>query len=1190
MKRMAAILLITTFLIQICSDLAFAADIAVFELNAIEVQQETCILSGRAFTANSSLMVSMQMPGATASTSRTFSDDKGYFSVSVPLSSFALSTLTVVDARGNSQSVVLDFSPAQGVFTIANGYTVKTVTYTPEATLIKGVHTGTADGAVTMRLMQENAIVKGIAQAISNENKDFTLKFKVAPGDYTLYLRAEGLPIQSCTYTEGSMRALLVRRVGDFDAFKTKIGNYAAIIEGMIADCRQEGMTTQYEDANLAILKKYIELVEKEAIAGDYTRMNEYEYALTRIYNDTVTNLQQYLSGEKDPFRVHRYVTSDLGFDGVSTIATVDDGTEQPTFFTGFMSIDFGAAEHMSFLEEIGINAMQIGTNTYDMIRSYDPHIVREWSLWQHGNNAVTAAVTDETAKSGSYSLKLTNPNDYVADTYKEFRQFIPVKPNTTYEWGFSAKGTDIHTCWFGLDGRVGKGYQYIDTNLNSWKNYTRTYTTGKKQEWIEYAFACEGKTGALYLDDLYLREQGTTTNLLANPGFEDRTERVKTAGDLLGETYGWYMDYGSNHASKLKYYLKQAEKRNMLVDVMVPINYVPKMVYDQDATMDDSATQFMPFTLDSQVTRDFCSFLAQVIGTISKDYDSVKSICLSNEPLVNGSGYDLQGNVSDHYLDSWHTWLNGTYGGNISALNKAYGLDTTFNQISDKGYDGFEDVPFPSYEDRSAHYYDYIQFNDSLMNDFFDWYAGEMKKFYPEMPIHIKLMDYFRYNYRHYVWGGTNWEILADSFDINGCDAHSYLGYQQYTPLTMKMGWYDYMTSVKEAPVFDTESHILEDARTVSYSDTITRYYESDVWNGAVHGRSADILWLFDADTSRNAVGGSNYANANLVHRPAEMAAIARTGLDLQRLSKEITALQKAETRTALLYSRTSLSWDDNYMSKVGEAYEDLLFSGQKVAMITDEEPERMQNYQLLVVPYANYVPTETLNEITTYLNNGGKVLLLGENSLAYDPYGKAHAASTVNYIRQNADSQSAVREMVTKLALSNVVLTDANGDAIDGVEWGYAKYNGQYLVNILNYDFGTEKALKLFCNGKEVTTFRELRSGDITDTLVAEHYKPMLIAFDDFSLDLIDHQGNVIEKNVATLKTGTYRVNTYTQGEGILALYQDNVLAKMSIRSGTLVVPALTEGSWRLMATCWNMETLEPQTDAKILTLEVE
>ncbi len=1184
MRQTAAILIIFTILIQLCSGVVYAADIAVFELNTIQVQSDCCVISGRAFGANAPLTAAILADGAsTAQTSRTTSDDKGYFSVSVPLNGFSSHTLTIMDARGNSQSVALDFSPVQGLFAMNGGYTVTSVTYTPDATMVNGTHAGENDGNVTMRLMQGDTVAKGIAQVLSSESKTFTLKFKVAAGDYTLYLRAAGLNKQSCTYTEGSMRSILTQRNDDFDAFQAKFGGLAATVEDMIADCRQEGLATPYEDANLAIIKKYISLMEKEASAGDYTRMNEYEFALTGIYNDTVSALQQYLDGERDPFRVHRYVTSDVTFDGVSAIAATSNGIEtktQPTFFTGFTSIDFGGAEQMPFFEEIGINAIQIGTNTYDIIRAYDPHIVNGWSLWQHGNNAVTVAVTNETANSGGYSMKLTNPNNYVADTYKEFRQFIKVKPNTAYEWGFAAKGTDINTCWFGLDGRVGKGYQYIDTNLADWKNYSHTYITGQNQEWVEFAFACEGKTGTLYLDDLYLREQGATTNLLANPGFEDRTERVKTSGDLLGEQYGWYLDYGSNHATKLKHYLKQAETHNVLVDVMVPINYVPSIVYNQDATMDDSATQFMPFTLDSQVTRDFCSFLAQFMGEISKDYDSVKSICLSNEPLVNGSGYDLQGEVSKHYLDSWRSYLKKTYNNSITAMNQALGTN----------YASFDTVAFPSYSDRTALYNEYIKFNDGLMDDFFTWYAGEVKKAYPDMPIHVKLMDYFRYNYRHYVWGGTNWEILSDSFDINGCDAHSYLQYQQYTPLTMKMGWYDYMTSVKDAPVFDTESHILEDAQTVAYSDTITRYYESDVWNGAVHGRSTDILWLFDADVSRTAVGGSNYANSNLVHRPAEIAAIARTSLDLQRLSKEITALQKAETKTALLYSRTSLSWDDNYMTTVGEAYEDLLFSGQKVAMITDEEPEKMNNYQLLVVPGANYVPATTLNAISTYLENGGQVLLLGSDCLNYDEHGKAHTASILSSIREKADRQSTIKEKVKELALSDVVLTDENGNTLDGVEWSYAKYNGQYLVNILNYEFEAAKAFRVFYKGKEVTSFKELRRGISPDTLVAEPYQPMLLAFDACSLDRIDSQGNLIEPNVTTLKAGTYRVNTYTDGEGILALYLDDTLMKASIKNGILEVPELTKGSWRLMATCWDMETLEPQTDAKILTLEVE
>jgi len=46
---------------------------------------------------------------------------------------------------------------------------------------------------------------------------------------------------------------------------------------------------------------------------------------------------------------------------------------------------------------------------------------------------------------------------------------------------------------------------------------------------------------------------------------------------------------------------------------------------------------------------------------------------------------------------------------------------------------------------------------------------------------------------------------------------------------------------------------------------------------------------------------------------------------------------------------------------------------------------------------------------------------------------------------------------------------------------------------------------------------------------------------------------------------------------------------LLKASLESGILEVPELTEGTYRLMATDWDMETLKPLIECRNITLEV-
>jgi hypothetical protein len=56
-----------------------------------------------------------------------------------------------------------------------------------------------------------------------------------------------------------------------------------------------------------------------------------------------------------------------------------------------------------------------------------------------------------------------------------------------------------------------------------NWKKFTTTvFNSGNRTRvWITFDNAFDRSAGTLLLDDAWFRRQGTTTNLLRNPGFE---------------------------------------------------------------------------------------------------------------------------------------------------------------------------------------------------------------------------------------------------------------------------------------------------------------------------------------------------------------------------------------------------------------------------------------------------------------------------------------------------------------------------------------------------------------------------------------------------------------------------------------------------------------------------------------------
>jgi len=236
------------------------------------------------------------------------------------------------------------------------------------------------------------------------------------------------------------------------------------------------------------------------------------------------------------------------------------------------------------------------------------------------------------------------------------------------------------------------------------------------------------------------------------------------------------------------------------------------------------------------------------------------------------------------------------------------------------------------------------------------------------------------------------------------------------------------------------------------------------------------------------------------LLLRPKTLAKISDVVMDLNRLAYEVTALQKGERKTGLLYSRTNLTRNKQYMTMVGDVYKQLLFSGQKVTMITDTEPEKMNDYQLLVVPEVKYVTNDVLMAVKNYIEKGGKVLLVGDDCFKYNEYGLLNDTEVVEYIYANADRQSSVYDKVMELGLSDVVLKDAvTGEPLSGVEYSYTEYNGKILVNLLNYDFDNSYTFHVYYQGKEVTEFTELRGMEkVSGTVTVKPYQPILLQFE--------------------------------------------------------------------------------------------
>ena len=1169
-KTLSFLLVLTIFMTMLSA--VVSAEETTFELYAISYEDGTCTVDGRYFP-KSNCVISLRATawGASATTQGTTNAD-GSFSLSFA-AELASYHLVLSAATGEKMELAIDLSGLVALFALKGDYAITSATYTREALILQGTHSGrTACVAATLK-NTETGRYHSVDQILADESGAFTLMFLVGAGDYTFNLKSEGLERVSCGFSETGFYELLAYGESNYPKFLKKLESYVETLEALAVACQEKGITTDYETAKIEIIKKYISNIKNEIAHDDDSRMGQYLYTFTRVFDETQNTLEQYLNNEKTPFAVSRYVTGDIRIDGTSVLANTDTNgvkEEKPVFFVGYGHWET-AANEIPFFSRIGLNTIQTEIGMWSV---FVPFKAEGWSLGEQGDSNVV--ITPE-QDGGNWMLKVENPDAYTHNIYRYIFQKIPVKPNTTYTYGLKAKGTGVTNgaAWLSALGRSMDGRQYIASSAD-WQSYDFSYTTGENETQLEFGILFEKKISELWLDDCYLKEGTSGENLLTNGDFSHFGSMTGVEREAK-EKLGVYID--DTQVEWLRSVLKSAEENNVLVDLNICPHYMPTFIEEMDPESTASGTQFLPFSLDNTTIRTAIGIFSRMLAEVVTEYDSCHSICITNEPAVRANEWV---NGKQYYQPHWKKYLEEKYQ-TIGALNTAYGLS------GKAAYASFDSVVMPTGISATPLFYDYRCFNDQILTEFHQWMTEEIRNEYPELLLHTKIMDYIQYDYKGFLKNGANYEKLAPLMDVNGCDAFSYYQYIN-TPLTLKMGWYDYMTSLKNVPIWDTESHVNTDKKVVYYDDLMPQYIAADVWNGAVHGRGTDVIWLYDMQNSSMPWTDSSYSNANAALRPADMLAVSKTTMDLNRLSREVTALQKAEAKVGLLYSRISLGYNSNFMATMAAAYEDSIFSGQKVGFVTDETPEAMRKYELLIVPEATHVSEQMLTCMQNYLENGGEVLLLGENSLKKNAYGKTHDTAVIDAIYQAADSESSVTEKIQEMALTRIQLVDTEtGQKPDNLEWSYAQQGSRYLIHIANYDETETKNIKVVYGDKEITGLSELRSGTKADVLSAKPYEPMLVAFDIFTFDLLDQNGTVTESNISTIKHGTIACSGNTEGTLILALYKDDTLIKASIGTGMIEVPELAAGSWRLMATNWDMETLDPLIESRNITMEV-
>jgi hypothetical protein len=258
-------------------------------------------------------------------------------------------------------------------------------------------------------------------------------------------------------------------------------------------------------------------------------------------------------------------------------------------------------------------------------------------------------------------------------------------------------------------------------------------------------------------------------------------------------------------------------------------------------------------------------------------------------------------------------------------------------------------------------------------------------------------------------------------------------------------------------------------------------------------------------------------------------------------------------------MFSDASWRFDKYYTNFLLTAYQAASNTGKKIGFVNEDEIDKLNDGEMLIVPNAVYVPKSTVTAVNEFAKRGNDVILLSK-CMDYDELGqKQEAAGALNELYNNCEiygfnpidffsktfeklikaidsilsifniqslgsflkknrncmtilltltkfmlpwyvNQGNLQKVILDLQSSTVMLKNAwTGQVVKNVEWKSVEYQGRLLINICNLSTQAIKNVNVYINGEKVTSYTDLISETaLTGKLTLNSYKPLLLSVD--------------------------------------------------------------------------------------------
>lgn len=399
-----------------------------------------------------------------------------------------------------------------------------------------------------------------------------------------------------------------------------------------------------------------------------------------------------------------------------------------------------------------------------------------------------------------------------------------------------------------------------------------------------------------------------------------------------------------------------------------------------------------------------------------------------------------------------------------------------------------------------------------------------------PEADTHIKIMPtMFTQNYRSH---GIDFEALTELTSMIGDDAQAVSGphfagdhddswVEDYSYHWHELGVaYDFMESVAPNKIHvNSESHFLS---TSNFRDLYQppEYVYSVYWLATLMGMDANMGWFWARDPDGSpedrlegelnffdpALAGSYAASVNMQPRIANET--TQVMLDLNSVSEHVMALREQRRPLRIFYSETTAINIDGYMTHQEHLHESLFFEGFPIGYATQRIIENQDNnlWDAVLISNTDYVTDAEFAAVQTYLDQGGTVLIHGDDSLTMNQYGMVRrqqlrsGSGTMIRLPSNSSDEdiraAALGQVAASMPALNLTQHNAAGEQTRLVHWrSVEQEDGRHLLNAFN--LGREAVtINLSIEGGQALRVTDVMTGNSVGTTISLEPMAVLLA----------------------------------------------------------------------------------------------